>query len=83
VDFKEPSDFEEYQLSYRTGDILAPKISGVEPLYLEAQHFVQSIIEGQTPVTSGEQGLQVVSSLEAAEASMRAGGVETPIDTPS
>jgi len=83
VDFKDPSDYSEFQLSYRTGDIVAPKISGAEPLCLEAQHFVRSIADGQPPITSGEQGLQVVSSLEAAEASLRAGGAEMPIDPPS
>lgn len=83
VDFKDPSDYSEFQLSYRTGDIVAPKISGAEPLCLEAQHFMHSIADGQPPITSGEQGLQVVSSLEAAEASLRAGGAEMPIDPPS
>jgi predicted dehydrogenase len=83
VDFKDPSDFGEFQLSYRSGDIVAPKISGAEPLYLEAQHFVRSVREHRPPVTSGEQGLQVVCSLQAAEASLRAGGVEMPIDLPS
>ena len=79
VDFKEPSSFGEFQLSYRTGDIMTPTISGVEPLHLEARHFVQCIADRQPPITSGEQGLQVVISLEAAEASLRAGGVEMPI----
>ena len=83
VDFHEPSDFGEFQLSYRTGDIVAPKIAGTEPLYLEAQHFVASVLNRQPPITSGEQGFQVVSSLEAAEASLRAGGAEMPIDVPS
>ena len=83
VDFKDPTDFGEFQLSYRTGDIVAPKISGVEPLLLEAQHFVESIASGETPVTSGEQGLQVVRSLEAADASLHAGGTEMPIDLPA
>ncbi len=82
VDFQEPSDYGEFQLSYRTGDIVAPKISGAEPLYLEAQHFVHSIVDRQPPLTGGEQGLQVVISLEAAEASLRAGGVEMPIAVP-
>ena len=39
---KEPEDYGEFQLSYRTGDIVAPKIAGTEPMYLEAQHFVHS-----------------------------------------
>jgi len=82
VDFKDPADYGEFQLSYRTGDIVAPKISGTEPLYLEAQHFVHCVVDRQPPLTGGEQGLQVVTSLEAAEASLRAGGAEMPIDPP-
>ena len=83
VDFKDPSDFGEFQLSYRTGDIVAPKIATTEPLWLEAQEFVGSIADRRPSVPAGEQGLEVVSSLEAAEASLRAGGVEMPIDLPS
>ena len=83
VDFKDPADYGEFQLSYRTGDIVAPKISGAEPLHLEAQHFVRCVIDRQPPLTGGEQGLHVVTSLEAAEASLRAGGAEMPINVPS
>lgn len=82
VDFKDPSDYGEFQLSYRTGDIVAPKVDNVEPLWLEAQHFVESIAGGRRPITAGEQGLEVVSTLEAAELSLRSGGCETPIDLP-
>jgi predicted dehydrogenase len=74
VDFQEPSDFGEFQLSYRTGDILAPKIAGAEPLYLEAQHFVECVRSGRPPVSDGQAGLSVVASLEAAQASLDDGG---------
>ena len=83
VDFKDPSDYGEFQLSYRTGDILAPKLSNTEPLWLEAQEFVGAVSEGRPPRTAGQQGLEVVSTLEAAELSLRSGGAETPIDLPS
>jgi len=79
VDFKDPDGFGEFQLSYRTGDIVAPKISGVEPLFLEAEHFVQCVRSGQKPVTGGEVGLQVVASLQAAQDSLDGGGREMPI----
>jgi len=82
VDFKDPTDFGEFQLSYRTGAIVAPKLDNVEPLWLEAQEFVQAVSEGRPPITAGEQGLEVVSTLEAAELSLRSGGCETPIDLP-
>ena len=71
VDLERPRDFGEFQLSYRTGDIVAPKLEPTEPLFAEAAHFVDCIRRGTRPVTDGESGLQVVSMLEAAEASLR------------
>lgn len=82
VDFVDPEDYGAYQLSYRTGDIVAPKLNNVEPLWLEAKEFVEAVAEGRPPVTSGQQGLEVVSTLEAAELSLRSGGCETPIELP-
>jgi predicted dehydrogenase len=79
VDFKDPADFGEFQLSYRTGDIVAPKIEATEPLWLEAQHFVQCVSSGETPLTDGWAGLRVVASLEAAQASLDAGGGEVAL----
>jgi predicted dehydrogenase len=79
VEFEDPQDYGEFQLSYRTGDIVAPKISGAEPLWLEAQHFVHCVRSGEAPVTDGWAGLRVVASLEAAQASLDSGGVDTAI----
>ena len=77
VDYQEPSDFGEFQLSYRTGDIVSPKIQGVEPLFMEAEHFVACVRDGVRPLTDGVAGLRVVASLEAAQASLDSGGVST------
>ena len=46
VDFERPRDFGEFQLSYRTGDIVAPKLEPTEPLFAEAAHFVDCITSG-------------------------------------
>ena len=81
VDFHEPTDFGEYQLSYRTGDVVSPKIDTVEPLWTEAQHFMDCVLTGATPVSDGRAGLQVVASLEAAQESLDSGGVVVGIDT--
>jgi predicted dehydrogenase len=81
VDFKEPETFGEYQLSYRTGDIVSPKIAGTEPLGLEATHFLDCLETGKRPITDGAAGLSVVASLEAADYSLRHDGVTRPIDT--
>jgi predicted dehydrogenase len=75
VDFREPDDFGEYQLSYRTGDIIAPKIANLEPLRLEAEHFVECVRTGARPITDGWAGLQVVASLAAAQTSLDQAGV--------
>jgi predicted dehydrogenase len=71
VDYKDPDTFGEYQLSYRTGDIVSPKIGGSEPLFLEATHFLECLETGAQPITDGVAGLSVVASLEAADYSLR------------
>ncbi|MBI4821360.1 MAG: Gfo/Idh/MocA family oxidoreductase [Deltaproteobacteria bacterium] len=71
VDFRDPETFGEYQLSYRTGDIVSPRISGAEPLKVEMSHFVECIQGNKTPRSDGRSGLRVVRALEAAERSLR------------
>ena len=74
VRFVEPQSFGEYQLSYRSGDIVSPKLETYEPLFAEAQHFLECITSGKTPKTDGEDGLRVVRALEMAESSLRENG---------
>jgi len=73
VDFREPRTFGEFQLSYRTGDIVSPKLEGIEPLFIEASHFVECVRTGTRPVTDAAAGRAVVSVLEAAERSLVGG----------
>ncbi len=80
VDYKDPETFGEFHLSYRTGDIVAPKLATVEPLFAEASHFIECVTTGKRPVTDGVAGLQVVASLEAAERSLRNHGGVQPIE---
>ncbi len=79
----EPGSFGEFQLSYRTGDILSPHLDSYEPLYTEATHFVECVLTGTTPKTDGQSGLRVVRTLERAEASMIASGAMATWPTPS
>ena len=58
-----PLDF-----SYRSGDILLPKVKFVEPLRLEAEHFIECIRTGKEPVTGIAHARSVVSILERADA---------------
>ena len=80
VDFKEPTTFGEFHLSYRTGDIVAPRLDTTEPLFAEAKHFVECIETRTRPITDGVAGLRVVASLEAAEHSLHNGGTSVPIE---
>jgi predicted dehydrogenase len=67
-------DFGKFQLIHRAGDLLIPKIDFVEPLRLEARHFVDCIVQGTTPLTDGVNGRRVVKVLEAAQKSLENGG---------
>jgi predicted dehydrogenase len=52
--------------SYRSGDILLPRVDFVEPLRLEAEHFVDCIRHGKEPITGIAHARSVVSILERA-----------------
>jgi len=58
-------------VSYRSGDMWAPKIDSVEALTAEAQYFVDCIDKNQTPFNDGEAGLRIVRLLEAANQSLK------------
>jgi predicted dehydrogenase len=69
--------FDEHSSSYgeyitRSGDIWSPRISNVEPLRTEVEHFVQSVRDGTPPVSDGAAGLRVVRVLEALQQSLDA-----------
>jgi predicted dehydrogenase len=71
--------FDKFQLIQRAGDVLLPKVDFVEPLKIQCQHFVDCIVNNQRPLSDGENGLQVVSILEAAQQSMHSGGVSVEV----
>jgi len=70
VDVIEPESFGEYQLTYRTGDIVSPKLPTGEPLAAEMEEFLSCIETGSEPKSSGSEGLAVVRALELADASL-------------
>jgi predicted dehydrogenase len=57
-------NFNSYQILHRTGDILIPKIDFQEPLKVEANHFLECIETGQTPITGPKHARDVVAVLE-------------------
>ncbi len=66
--------FGEFNLSYRYGDILIPRLDDAEPLKVACQHFVDCVEKGVAPRSSGHHGLNVVRVLEAAVESIREDG---------
>jgi predicted dehydrogenase len=76
VVYRDPETFGEYHLSYRSGDIVSPNIESYEPLGLELGDFVRAVGEGDLMEYQTEVALNVVRIVEAAERSLRLGGVE-------
>jgi predicted dehydrogenase len=77
-----PASFGEYQLTYRSGDMVAPRIEATEPLALELADFAAAIIEGTAPRSSNALGLEIVRVLEAAALSMSLGGQPVQVQRP-
>ena len=80
VTIRDPDSFGEFQLSYRTGDIVSPRVDASEPLSLELADLCNAIRSGAVPRSSGALGLEVLRVVVAAERSLRNGGVRTPVE---
>ena len=58
-------------VSYRSGDMWAPKVDQTEALTAEAEYFVDCILNDKTPFNDGRAGLRVVKILEASNESLK------------
>jgi predicted dehydrogenase len=58
-------------VSYRSGDMWAPRLDNTEALQTEALHFIDCIENNRQPDTDGAAGLRMVQMIEAAEMSLR------------
>jgi len=79
VTLRDPGTFGEYRLSYRTGDIVSPRVDVTEPLSLELDDFCRAIRTGSGIRASVELGIDVVRMVEAAERSLSDGGARTAV----
>jgi predicted dehydrogenase len=61
-------------VSYRSGDMWAPRVDQTEALRVEAGYFVDCILRDQQPLNDGAAGLRVVQLLEAAGLSLKQRG---------
>lgn len=66
------------KVQYRIGDMYAPKLEDHEALALETAHFADCLLNGGTPLTGGEDGLEVVKVLVASKESLEKNG--TPVN---
>lgn len=69
----------ELLVSYRSGDMWAPKVNSTEALTAEVLHFQECIRSGQAPLNDGVAGYRVVRLLEAASESLRDRGRIVPL----
>lgn len=80
VVYRNPETFGQYHLSYRTGEVVSPKIDTYEPLAAELADYVHAIRTGDPMRKQAALARDVVRVTEAAERSLRAGGVEVALD---
>ena len=57
-------------VSYRSGDMWAPRVDQTEALQLETRYFLDCVASGEKPFNDGRAGLRVVRMLEAADESL-------------
>jgi predicted dehydrogenase len=80
VVYRDPETFGEYHLSYRSGDILSPKLESHEPLGLELGDFVHACSTGESMEYHTALARSVVRMVEAADRSLKLGGREIALD---
>lgn len=64
----------ELLVSYRSGDMWAPRIEQTEALRVEANYFLECIEKNEQPFNDGAAGVRVVKMLEAAHQSIKQKG---------
>ncbi|MGZ4385454.1 MAG: Gfo/Idh/MocA family protein [Gaiellaceae bacterium] len=79
VTLPDPETFGEYRLTYRTGDIVSPRVDPAEPLSLELADFCSAIRSDSAPRSSAELGLEVVRMVEAVDASLERQGARVSL----
>ena len=81
VDMTSGEGVYELLVSYRSGDMWAPKIEQTEALKIELGYFLECIEGNKTPINGGMGGLRVVKLLEAATESLKLKGESVSVRT--
>jgi predicted dehydrogenase len=88
--WNDPEQIYSQLVSYRSGDMQAPRLDDREALAVEVEDLVDAIATGRQPVADGVSGVRTVRILEAAQESMRdhsrpvlvGPGVRAPVAVP-
>jgi predicted dehydrogenase len=80
VVYRDPETFGEYHLSYRSGDVISPRIESYEPLALQLAEFVGATRSGERMEYHTAIARSVVRLVEAADRSLREGGREIAVE---
>ena len=81
IEIGDTSSYGQYQLSYRSGDIVSLRVPATEPISAELIDFRDAIATGAEPVSDERMALDVIAVVEAAEASLAEGGRVTPVSS--
>jgi predicted dehydrogenase len=76
VVYRDPETFGQYHLSYRTGDIVSPRVDTYEPLVAELAEFTRAVRTGEQLRWQVALARDVVRVAEAADRSLSMGGAE-------
>jgi predicted dehydrogenase len=74
IDVKSKNGVYRLLVSYRSGDMWAPRLDQGEALRLMAETFIDCVVNGRDPVNDGKAGYRVVKMLEAANKSLKKRG---------
>ncbi len=69
----DPEGIRDVLISYRSGDVVSPRLDATEPLFRLVEHFAECIERRSAPISGGEQGLRIVRILDAAQRSLSRG----------
>jgi predicted dehydrogenase len=78
---QEPLNYGEFRFEIREGDIISPRIEPVEPLKHQCRHFLDCVRTGKRPISSGVEGRDVVSVLEAVNRSIECKGLQVEVES--
>jgi predicted dehydrogenase len=69
------------QFQMHEGDIVSPRVQAGEPLKEQCLAFLECLRNNSAPLTGAKEGVAVVRTLEAIDASMRMNGVRVELAT--